>query len=132
MNPQKGDVPFQAGGKQYVLCYSFGSLVLLEEKLGKGMMQIVREIESWTKQPEHMRLRTICDLLWIGLKRHQPEMTEQQAIDLLDDIDGGIGKVIDLIGESFQKAFSAPGTKATNPPRTTDGTGVISMLNTPV
>jgi hypothetical protein len=131
MNPHKGDVSFEVGGTTYVLRYSHRSLVLLENELGKSLIKIMREIDGWKANPEDMRLGTICALLWAGLQRHQPNMTVEEATDLLDDIDGGASAMIDIIGEAFQRAFSAPGTKGTNPPkRVENGSGTISSSST--
>jgi hypothetical protein len=131
-NPHKGDVPFEVAGKQYVLRYSHRALVLLEERTGKSLMQIIKEIDGWRTAPENMKLGTVCTLLWAGLQKHQPEMTVDDATDLLDDVDGGVPQIIELLGTSLQRAFSAPGTKGTNPPtKAENGAGMSSTSSMP-
>jgi hypothetical protein len=130
MNPHQGDVTLEVAGKQYVLRYSHRSLVLLEDKLDKGLMQIMRDIDGWKTHPENMRLGTIAAMLWAGLQKHHPDMTLDDATDLLDEVEGGTVKIIDVIGEGFQRGFSAPGTKGTNPPQKLNGDGTTSSSNT--
>lgn len=131
MNPHKGDVPLNVAGKQYTLRYSHKALVLLEDKLDRGLVQIMRDVESWKIHPENMRLGTIAALLWAGLQSHHPSMTLDETIDMLDDFEGGTVAVIELIGEGFQRGFSAPGTKGTNPPKRANGDGTISSSSSP-
>ncbi len=133
MNPQKGDVPFEAGGRKYTLCYSHRALVLLEEQLDKGLVKIIKEVDGWRTNPDDIRLGTVCSMLWAGLQKHQPDMTIDDATAILDDLDGGVATAIDLLGEGFQKAFNASGTKGTNPPkRAENGTGMSSSSSMPV
>ena len=129
-NPQKGDVEFEAGGKKYVLRYSHLSLVKLEHSLDKGLMQIMADVAK----PETMRLGTIVSLLWAGLQKHQPGMTEEQAADLLDEIQDGAAGALAVIDEAFGKAFgTTPGTKGTNPTqKDANGAGTVSSWNSPV
>ena len=125
------EVEFDAEGKRYVLQYSHEALILLEDKLDKGLMKIMREVESWAQRPEDIRLGTIRNILWAGLHKHHPELTTSEAAELIGKIDGGIVGAIELIGEGFQRAFNAPGTKGTNPPqRAQNGTGTPSGSST--
>jgi len=123
-NPKRGDVSFEAGGKTYTLRYNHRALVKLETALGKGLMQVIAEMGK----PDTMRLGTTVALLWAGLQQHHPEMTQDQAIDILDEIDGGVPTVIAVIDQAFGKAFeSTLGTKGTNPRqgKETNGTGTL-------
>jgi len=132
-NPHKGDVPFSVGDKQYILRYSHRALVLLEEQTGKSLLNIIKEIDGWRTAPENMKLGTVCILLWAGLQKHQPQMTVDDATDLLDEIEGGVPYAIELLGTSLQRAFSAPGTKGTNPPtKAENGAGTNSTSSMPV
>ncbi len=127
-NPHKGDVALSVGDKVYTLRYSHSALVKLEKLLDKGMVQIMEDLQK----TEDMRLSNVVALLWAGLQKHHPSMTEEDAADLLDDIDGGASGAINVIGEAFERAFSAPGTKGTNPPQKVEGngTGMLSSSTT--
>ncbi len=124
INPHK-DVSFEAAGKTYTLRYSHLALVKLENKLNKGLVQILGDMSK----PQNLRLGTIVALLWAGLQKHHPEVSEDAAADLLDDIEGGTQGAMTMIDAAFSKAFSAtPGTKGTNPQQRADnGSGMTSL-----
>jgi hypothetical protein len=122
-NPHKGDVPFEVAGKTYTLRYSHLALVKLEKQLDKGLMTVM---QNMTK-PEEMRLGDVVALLWSGLQKHHPDLTFEDAADLLDDLEGGTSGAIRVIDQAFGKAFNAaPGTKGTNPPQKANGIGTVS------
>jgi hypothetical protein len=129
-NPKRGEYSFEADGKEYTLQYSNESLIKLEEDLDKGIVRILREVESW-KDPENIRLGLVRSLLWAGLIGRHPETTKEQAAELISKA-GGVVSVIGFVGEALQRAFSAPGTKGTHPPQTTNGTGTASSSDTAV
>jgi len=127
LNPQKGDVSFQVGEKTYMLRYSHLALIQLENKLDKSLMSVIGELSD----VEKMRIGTVVAILWAGLQKHHPKMSYDDAAALLDEVDGGASAVIEIIGESFQRAFNASGTKGTNPPqREANGTGSVSGSTT--
>jgi hypothetical protein len=124
MNPKKGDVEFAVAGKMYTLRYSHSALVKLEKQLDQGLMKVMEDMSS----PQQMRIGTVVALLWSGLQKHHPDMTFDDAADLLDDMEGGASSAIEIVGQAFSKAFNAPGTKGTNPPqKDQNGTGMISL-----
>jgi len=123
LNPQKGDVSFQVGDKTYMLRYSHLALIQLENKLDKSLMTVIAEMSD----VEKLRIGTVVAILWAGLQKHHPKMSYDDAAALLDEVEGGASAVIEVIGESFQRAFNASGTKGTNPPqREANGTGTGS------
>lgn len=123
-NPHKGDVPLKVGDRIYTLRYSHLALVKLEDVLGKNLQGIMREIQD----AEEMRLGTVVALLWAGLQKHHPDVSRDDAAELIDDISGGMAATIGIVGVAFQKAFGAtPGTKGTNPTsKASNGTGTSS------
>jgi Phage tail tube protein, GTA-gp10 len=123
MNPYKGDTSFSVAGKTYTLRYNHAALILIENRLDRGLMKVIEEMSS----VEGVRIGTVVAILWAGLQSYHPKMTFDDAAGLLDDIEGGTGAMVSIIGDSFQKAFSAPGTKGTNPPQKEgNGTGMES------
>lgn len=128
-NPHKGDVTLSVGDRAYTMCYSHLALVKLENLLDKDVMQIMGDLQQ---SRENIRVGTVVALLWAGLQKHHPEISYEDAAGLLDDIDGGVGTAMETIGRSFEKAFSAPGTKGTNPQMNgMAGTGMHSTSSTP-
>lgn len=128
MNPHKGDVALRVGEEDYTLRYSHSALVALERALDKGLLEIMEQIAS----ARDMRLGTVVALLWAGLQKHHPGMSEGDACDLLDDIEGGAAGAVAVIDEAFRRAFNAPGTKGTNPPTSAgNGIGTLSSSSTP-
>lgn len=129
MNPHRGDVELPVGGKLYTLRYGHASIYALERKTGKSIMQIMREMDN----ADEMRIGNVIELLWAGLQKHHPEITMDDVCDLLDQVEGGSMSVVGIIGDAFQKAFNAPGTKGTNPPQKAgNGTGTSYSSSTPV
>lgn len=130
MNPHKGDVSFEAGGKSYTLRFSTFALVKLEESLGKSLVEIMNEISRL----DTMRLKTVVALLWAGLQKHHPGTTEEDAANLIDDVGGGIAGVMPHINDAFERAFGkSSGTKGTNPTqKPANGIGTGSSSSTPV
>ena len=127
LNPQKGDVSFQVGDKTYMLRYSHLALIQLENKLDKSLMTVIAEMSD----VEKLRIGTVVAILWAGLQKHHPKMSYDDAASLLDEVEGGASAMIEVIGESFQRAFNASGTKGTNPPqREANGTGSVSGSTT--
>src|SRR5262245_38487760 len=129
-NPKTGETSFTVDGKEYTLRYSTQALIFLEEDQNKGLLKVLREVESWGKNPEEIRLGLVRSILWVGLLEHHPEITKEQAGDQIS-LAGGLTSVIVPINQAFERAFAAPGTKGTNPPQTTNGTGMVSSLNMP-
>lgn len=130
-NPMKGDVQFEAGDKKYTLRYSHLALVNLEKNLDKGLMSVIDEMSDLSK----LRIGTVVSILWAGLQKHHPEITFEGAAEILDELEGGTGAAVTIIGEAFQKAFNAPGagTKGTNPTmKEGNGTGTISSSSLPL
>jgi hypothetical protein len=126
-NPHKGEAEIEISGKVYTLRFGHGAVVSLENRLGKGFVKIMQEMDT----PDQMRVGNIVALLWAGLQKHHPNVTMDQCCDLLDEFDGGAMAAYAIVGAAFAKAFDAPGTKGTNPPQAGNGTGTIYSSSTP-
>jgi hypothetical protein len=126
VNAHKGDVALEVGGKTYTLRYSHSALIKLEKQLDQSIMRIMQDIGK----ADEMRIGTLVAILWAGLQKHHPDLSVDEACELLDE-KGDDASVIDVIGDAFQKAFNAPGTKGTNPQqKDVNGTGMNSSSNT--
>ena len=121
-NPHKGDVTFSVAGKDYTLRYSHLALANLESDLDKGLIQIIDELSN----SQTMRIGTMIALLRAGLQKYHPDVTREEAAELLDEIDGGTSAMMIHINKAFDKAFGPTlGTKGTNPIQA-NGTGTQS------
>jgi hypothetical protein len=130
-NPHRGELAFEVAGKKYTLQYSHDALVELEQELDRGIIGIINELQTWTKDPERIRLSWVRALLWAGLRKHHPDLDLMAAGELITDA-GGIGEVVNLAGEGLGRAFSAPETKGPRPRKRPNGTGTDSSLTTSV
>lgn len=134
-NPHRGELAFEAGGESYTLQFNAESIVELEEKLDKGIIEIIAEMQNWAKQPELMRFGKIRTLLWAGLRAHHPEIDIKAAGDLIISVDGGFGRIATLVAEGMAKAFNAAEaeTKDADPPTgPVNGAGTGSSSTTSV
>lgn len=106
-NPHRGEVSFEADGATYTLRYSANSLCELEESLGRGVIEITRELASWKDSPEKIRFGLIRAVFWAGLREHHPELDLKAAGELILAAGGAVEAMV-KIGEAFGQAFPSP------------------------
>lgn len=93
-NPARGEVAFTVADTEYTLKYSTNAICELEERLDKGLNVIVANME---------RLTTVRALLWAGLRAKHPDVTIQQAGELIDKV--GMAQATEVIGKALTTAF---------------------------
>lgn len=98
-NPHRGEVGFDADGKEWLLRYSTNALCTLEDDLDISTGELVEKMQ----QPSGVRMSTLRAVFWAGLQDHHPEVTKEQAGDLMTEI--GFANVGPLIGEAFTRTF---------------------------
>lgn len=98
-NPVRGQVPFETGGKAYILSYSTNALCALEAEVDMGITQVAGLIAT----PETMRLGMVRAVFWAGLLDHHAGMTVDDAGALMTEL--GMADAIALIGRAFALAF---------------------------
>ncbi|WP_158966255.1 hypothetical protein [Chachezhania sediminis] len=76
----RGETRFTALGQDWVLLFDFNALALFEEERGVPALDVIAGLEDEKTPPRITDLRL---LLWTGLKRHQPEVTLEQAGDIM-------------------------------------------------
>lgn len=117
-----GEASFDLGGKKYTLCFNNDALVQLEDQLDRGIVAITSEVQLWTKEPERIRLKWIRALLWAGLRKHHPNMSIEDAGELIEQSDATT--VLNAVGDAMQKAFgSSVETKSDRPTNGASSTG---------
>lgn len=110
-NPHRGEVTFEADGKQWTLAYSINALCVLEDALGMGIGEVVERFGNVQK----LRLNTVRAVLWAGLNDHHPEVSLKQAGELIADMT--LPTSIDLLGRAFSLAFPDGKDESGNPPQ---------------
>lgn len=124
-NPQKGELAFRAGDREYTLAFTHDSLVQLEDTLDRGLLAIINEMQTWGKDPTRIRLGWLRAMLWAGLRKHHPAVDLIAAGEMIGKIEGGAGTVLSLTTEAVGRAFNVPGEAArpTGEEPPTNGTG---------
>lgn len=105
-----GELTFQANGSSFVLTFDFNALCEMEDALDMG----VADLQDAMQSPRMKMVRTIFR---IGLARHHPTVTDQQAGEIIGEV--GIQRAADMIGQAFAAAFPAAeggGTTGARPP----------------
>jgi len=95
-NPIKGVVTVEAMGQQWRMAFPSNSLVELEEKLDKNVIEIGAMMEAG------LRLGHIRSLFWASLLEHHG-VTEREAGALMDEL--GQEVVANKVAEAFILAF---------------------------
>ncbi len=96
-NPHRGDTPIEVGEgsnkQQFTLCYDLNACAMVMKKLGVNNLSSL----SNGTQLSSVALDDIIYVLWAGLQRHHPELTEKEVGALEWDLAEATGK----IGEAF-------------------------------
>ena len=94
----KKSIPVSIGGKTYNLRYGINALASLEDKLDKPISDIG---ELMGKSVRVTLLRT---LFWAGLIHNNPDITEIEAGDIMDNAENIVAiseKVVEALTASF-------------------------------
>lgn len=119
-NPEKGEFQIVIGGQTYVLAMAFNGLIDLQQLFAKdGAMPTIASI---LLRAQHGDLEAVRAVFWATLRRHHPDITVQQAGDLIQDA-GGVGSVDSMIVNAVDAAspdkrdLAAVGGAEGNPPK---------------
>lgn len=129
-NPEKGEFGIEIGGRPYVLAMDFNGFIDLQGLFTKG--DVVPSVDSLMDRAQKGDLAVMRGVFWATLRRHHPEITVQQAGDLINEA-GGLAKVNALIdGAALAAApdkrdVAALGGADTRPPKARRGTGGRSI-----
>lgn len=113
-NPIKGEIDFSVEGQPYTLALDLNALCEAEP-FAPGIMD-GGDLKS---------LRAIRAVFWAGLRRHHPQLLQEDAGNLMQAI--GMKEAGRLIGEGMKLAFGG-GEGAARPPKASgkSGTGKSS------
>lgn len=90
----------EANGQRYEFFLGTNELAALEKITNRGVLGMVA---SW-QDPDKVRIADLRTLIWGGLRKKHPAMTEERAGELIDEI-GGPGKALEFIIEATISAF---------------------------
>jgi hypothetical protein len=92
MSKQRGDVPITIDGVTYVLKMDINSMASLEELFDDELT-----FEEIFKRAQANKLRYVRAIWWAALQHHHPEITIQQAGELLGKA-GGMFEIVKRLG----------------------------------
>jgi hypothetical protein len=99
-NANRGEVSFEADGKEYTLRFSTNALCELEEKLDTNFIEVAKRLSDQA----NVRLSLVRAVVWAGLRDRHSEITLEQAGDLISNV--GMLKIMQLVAKSFERSFS--------------------------
>jgi hypothetical protein len=108
-NPMKGEVTFDADGKQYTLRFSTNAMITIESEGGRTFPALVEELRN----PETLSIKTVRLLFWGGLQDHHPALSITDAGTVMDHV-GGLLKSVELIASAANQMVD-PESKDTRP-----------------
>lgn len=100
-NRNRGEVSFKSGEETYTLRYSANTLCEIEDAFDMG----VNRIATLLQDQEKLRLSHIRLVFHLGLKDRHPDMSLEDAGELISEI--GIGRAAELFAEAFSASFPA-------------------------
>ena len=98
MNPHRGDTKIDVGGGSYTLCYDLNACALIMDKFD---LTDFEDLAEKSMSEAGFDIRDFIYILWAGLQRVHPDMTELEVGGLEWELDS-IGPVI---GAAFQKGL---------------------------
>lgn len=125
-NPEKGEVALTVGDRSYIYVLDMNALCIAEKAMSKDEERLVTSQEivlsSVMGSNRHTRF-----MLWAALQRHHPEVTLEDATDILGKI-GGTQTLVQLLKDLRKSVEPDPEDVPKGPRRArqkkTDGTGV--------
>lgn len=94
-NDIRGEVGFQALGKDWTLKLGNGAVRHVENATGKSFPQIGRELGD----SETASVTLLTQVFWAALKTHQPDVKLDDCDEIIDEI--GHARAGDLLGQAF-------------------------------
>lgn len=95
-NPDEGEVGFSVKGTNYTLSYPNRTLRAIEKRLKRPIGKVLRDLQEGASTEE------IVAIFFLGLHRHHPDLTEEQAEDLLL-----MGEVMRLVTDGLSLAMGS-------------------------
>lgn len=100
-NPHKGDTSVEVGKEEYILCFDLNACANVMEHLGVENFEELADEKFQSK----IGLKDIRYILWAGLQRHYPDLTEDDVGAMEWDMEYAANK----LGEAFRKGLLREG-----------------------
>lgn len=97
-NPHKGEVPFNAGDKEYILSFSANALVETEEALGLDLDEIIQKFAASKIKLAQMRV-----MFWQALRDHHDDISLEDTKKILKHLQPA--EMGQLLGKAFALAM---------------------------
>lgn len=91
-NREKGEATFKTGGDRYTLAMNMHAWALAQDALCKG--DHVPSIERVQKRLAAGHFLTIEAVFWAALQKHHPDVTVEQATDLMGQSASGAAEAL--------------------------------------
>lgn len=94
-NPIKGEVPLEVDGKRYTFVLGTYALAALERRMKMQWPKLFKKAADG-----EWGINEILATVHAGMLRHQRDMTEEQAADLIDQV--GLERINEMLGEAIK------------------------------
>lgn len=101
-NPQRGEAAIRSDGQEYTLAFNHNALCILEDRFDKPISEIGQRLQAG------IGVRDLRTILWVGLRKHHGELTEEQVGEIMDGM-GGLEQVGEALGKAMAAAFARKG-----------------------
>lgn len=103
-----GRASFAFEGQHYDLVLDNEVMIDAEDVLGGSWLDAIEEYQRETAMGKKPRLKTICAIVYGGLKRNHPEITQKHVIDMICSEDPQVMLAINQAMRGAQSPDLAP------------------------
>lgn len=103
-----GRASFEFDGQRYDLVLDNEVMIDAEDVLGGSWLDAIEEYQRETAMGKKPRLKTICAIVYGGLKRNHPEITQKHVINMICSEDPQVMLAINQAMRGAQSPDLAP------------------------
>lgn len=107
-NPLEGSARFVFDGREYELVLDNRVMIEAEDVLGGSWLDAVEQYKRETAMGLKPRLKTICAIVYGGLKRNHPDITQDEVIEMMFSEEPGIVAAVNQAMRGAQSPDIAP------------------------
>jgi len=91
-NPLKGEAEFAYGGQVFRVSLNNRAWIEAEEVLGYSMLDVIEELKAALDAGRNPKIKHMVALMYGGLVQNHPDITEDDALDMVFSGDPGVKK----------------------------------------